>query len=424
MSGKDAPEGQEWRLTMLYFFVGMGPSWILSDGVFAQIAVLDQTQPEGRALATYLGAVSASTNTIVVPCFEILFRRLGWSYGRWVVMLTWLQLASCCFAAATWSISIGGVSVALYIVLFCASLSGNAQQLVLFPWLSAEGQSDRIPTCTAGSVTGALVAAALAYLQVVTGGLGGPSVYFVVLAGVFVVACAAVHILVNDESRLADLDENEDEEPAPQRFNPLQIDQADEDAGETIPQSSDLAERRGLLAGPIVAFLDPKRRHLNAVAWSNAYMQLVTWVAIRSIMPFAVKAGRPRSAGHDAKGYLALAVDGSLVGVFAGAMVAAIDGAVSPPLPVVNTFITLAFGLCLCTIIFADPPLDTPALIWGLVLAAILVRVLDGYCSPLWYRKVHELTGSAEVVKQAGGLAIYVAMSGVWVSLALVIFLA
>lgn len=418
---KDAPEGQEWRLKMLYFFVGMGPSWILSDGVFAQIAVLNRKQPEGRALATYLSAVSASTNTIVVPGFEILFRWLGWSYGRWVILLTWLQLASCCLAAAAWSFSIGGVSLALYLVLFLASLSGNAQQLVLFPWLAAEGQSDRIPTCTAGSVTGALVAAALAYLQVVTGGLGGPSVYFMVLAGIFVVACAAVHVLVKTDEKPPADDDDENDEPAP-RFNPLQIDHC-EDTGEMTPDSSDLIERRGLLSGPIVAFLDPKRRHLNAVAWSNAYMQLVTWVAIRSIMPYAVKAGRPKSASSDAKGYLALAIDGSLVGVFAGAIVATIDGAVSPPLLLVNITLTLAFGLCLCTVIFSDPPLATPALVVALVVAAILVRVLDGYCSPLWYRQVHELTGSAEVVKQAGGLAIYVAMTGVWVAIALVVLL-
>ena len=39
-------------LSFMVFAIGVGPSWMLMDGLFAQLAIFDRTQPEGLALAT------------------------------------------------------------------------------------------------------------------------------------------------------------------------------------------------------------------------------------------------------------------------------------------------------------------------------------------------------------------------------------
>ena len=63
------------RRSLSYAALGLGPSWMLLDGLFAEVALFDRTQPEGLALATYLTAVSAVANTIVVPGHAVVQRR-------------------------------------------------------------------------------------------------------------------------------------------------------------------------------------------------------------------------------------------------------------------------------------------------------------------------------------------------------------
>ena len=137
-------------LSPRFALLGLGPSWMLMDGVFCQLATFDRTQPEGLALATYLGAVSALANTVVVPAHAAAQRKLRWPTRRWVAWASYAQLASCAALAACWSLAAGGASLALYAAVFVASLAGNGQQLALNPWAAELGQSRRIVEMRAG----------------------------------------------------------------------------------------------------------------------------------------------------------------------------------------------------------------------------------------------------------------------------------
>ena len=55
------------------------------------------------------------------------------------------------------------------------------------------------------------------------------------------------------------------------------------------------------------------------------------------------------------------------------------------------------------------------------VFATWIVRFLDGYCSPLFYRRIHALSESIDVLQWAGVVAIWVVNAGVWLSLAVVL---
>ena len=65
------------------------------------------------------------------------------------------------------------------------------------------------------------------------------------------------------------------------------------------------------------------------------------------------------------------------------------------------------------------PRTPLPALV--VVVAAWAIRGVDGYCSPLIYRRIYALSGSVDVLQWAGILAIYVVMAGVWITLMIVI---
>ena len=132
------------RRSLSYAALGLGPSWMLLDGIFAEVALFDRTQPEGLALATYLTAVSAVANTLVVPGHAVVQRRVHWSLRRWVGCAVYLQVLSALLIAAFWHHALGGASVALYVGVFATSLAGNAQQLALNPWAAETGRAPRI----------------------------------------------------------------------------------------------------------------------------------------------------------------------------------------------------------------------------------------------------------------------------------------
>ena len=53
----------------------------------------------------------------------------------------------------------------------------------------------------------------------------------------------------------------------------------------------------------------------------------------------------------------------------------------------------------------------------AIALAAAVIRGLDGYCTPLFYREIHAVSGSVAVLQWSGILAIWVVNAGVWVTL-------
>ena len=86
---------------------------MLLDGVFSELAIFDRTQPEGLALATYLTAVSALANTIVVPGHAAAQRRLKWKSRTWVGAAVYASVAAAVTLALFWDYSVGGASLAL-----------------------------------------------------------------------------------------------------------------------------------------------------------------------------------------------------------------------------------------------------------------------------------------------------------------------
>lgn len=460
----------------VFFLCGIAPSWILVDGIFAQIYTFDRSQPEGLALATYLGALSASVNTVVVPAYDAAQRWLQWPMRRWVQVIAYVQIGACAIAAAAWPLQIGGYSIVLYLVMLVASFAGNGQQLVLLPWLADDCDNKRIAMAMAGGQTGVLIAAGFSILQTTVDSLSNPSYCFVFIGLMLIASSFAIRETVafttalkddtQSAARLATVGNEEKSEPTKEAtgleetsatahqvvqsssINPLQtVDEAalpsdalpnvtacDEqehrstqndspvrDADETgasIHQEAQLSAVNPLqirddavhspngtpivtasdeekqscnwscCAAPFLAFRDgsePWRREMNAIAWSNAYLQLVAWVFMRSTLPYTFKAVRPRSAGKDGGTYLSIAVNLSLVSCFIGAILANRQQS-SVNLTMVNLLSTFSFGLIGLCALLVRPPADTPAYTIAAILAAVVVRGLDGYCSPIFYR--------------------------------------
>lgn len=369
---------------------------MLVDGVFAQIATFDRSQPEGLALATYLGAVSSLVDTIVVPAYAWMQRWLRRPMKHWMLVIAYAQLAACCIGAAAWHTRVGGCSIVLFALIVVGGVAGNSQQLVLVPWLAGQCNEKRIPMAMAGGQLGVLITACVAYLQSAVGSLASPSVCFGFLGCLVACSTLAIH----------------------------RVEEADGELQESLLQIEDTEARKASCCGCWSALRvgrESWRPAVRAIAASNAYLQLVAWVFMRSTLPYTFAALRPRSAGNDGGSYLSIAVNGSYVTCFLGAMLATRDKAPAFNRVAVNAVTTVSYLFVGVAALAAKPPVHTPGWAVAAIFASLVVRFLDGYCSPIWYRQIQELSGSPDLVRQAGALAICVSMVGVWVTLILVL---
>lgn len=287
------------RRSLSYAALGLGPSWMLLDGIFAEVALFDRTQPEGLALATYLTAVSAVANTLVVPGHAVVQRRVHWSLRRWVGCAVYLQVLSALLIAAFWHHALGGASVALYVGVFATSLAGNAQQLALNPWAAETGRAPRIVELMAGGNAGALLPAFLALLQRLDSvrRTFGPTPFFLCFAALLLLPVVAFHAI----GRVAKAAPGETEasacELAPQRG--FELDDGDAPAaveGVELDEGEDAAwaETRllSLRMPPLSKRVparerDARRLECRRLAFSGAGYQVASWVLLRSFLPYA-----------------------------------------------------------------------------------------------------------------------------------------
>jgi hypothetical protein len=421
------------RRSLSYAALGLGPSWLLLDGLFAEVALFDRTQPEGLALATYLTAVSAVANTIVVPGHAVVQRRVQWSLRTWVGGAVYAQLATALVLAAFWHQRVGGASVALYLCVFATSLVGNFQQLALNPWAAETGRATRIVELMAGGNAGALLPAFLALLQRVDSVRRefGPTPFFLCLAVLLFLPVIAFHAI----GRVAKAAPGETESPkgcelSPQHGGSFGAPAAPDDVALSEEEEEDAtwAETRllSLKMPPLSRRVPDEAREARTqecrrLAFSGAYYQLASWVLLRSFLPYAASLTAPE-ASKDGAAYLAVAVSGSLITCFVGALFAMRRDA---PINVAKSDAVVTAG-CLAVALaslvcgVAGRP-KNPVAALVVVFATWIVRFLDGYCSPLFYRRIHALSESIDVLQWAGVVAIWVVNAGVWLSLAVVL---
>ena len=421
------------RRSLSYAALGLGPSWMLLDGIFAEVALFDRTQPEGLALATYLTAVSAVANTIVVPGHAVVQRRVQLSLRTWVGGAVYAQLATALVLAFFWHQRVGGASVALYLCVFATSLVGNFQQLVLNPWAAETGRATRIVELMAGGNAGASLPAFLALLQRVDSVRRrfGPTPFVLCLAVPLHLPVASFHAI----GRVAKAAPGETESPKGCELSPTHgaafgAPAAPDDVALSEEEEEDAtwAETRllSLKMPPLSRRVPDEAREARTqecrrLAFSGAYYQLASWVLLRSFLPYAASLTAPE-ASKDGAAYLAVAVSGSLITCFVGVLFAMRRDA---PINVAKSDAVVTAG-CLAVALaslvcgVAGRP-KNPVAALVVVFATWIVRFLDGYCSPLFYRRIHALSESIDVLQWAGVVAIWVVNAGVWLSLAVVL---
>lgn len=433
---------------LLYLIFGLGSGWTLVDATMIEVARMGQVQPEGLALATALGTAGTIGSTAVVPLFYAFQRQLRWPLGRWVWLALAGQMGAAVLGAAAWRVTWGGTSAALYAVSFLSTFSGNFQQLAVVPWVQEGGTDSAAVSWTmAGSNFGAVICSLVGFLQMP----GSPeqrfsvSVFFAVVATLVGLGAAAYALLRRRRNRHSSRPAAECSasrgEGGRRARQPVA---GDGMASMRHVQQSDLILRRA--SGSRCARWCRRARgcggflpwfalhpHVVRVAAVNAILQLVCWIFLRSLMPYAAaraasedgtaaSAQQAHEDGHAGE-LQALTVEVSLLAVFAGATLSAYvpDRAVRLAPALACELLPLVAISALCA---GWRPLgSSTGARAALLVSATVARFADGLFSPLLYRIAGDPFPESErqaVTQWTGVVAIVVSTLGTWVTLGLV----
>eukprot|EP01084_Bolivina_argentea_P170248 295010_1 len=93
------------KISFLFILVGLGPSWLLGDGMFIQIPYWQRYQPEGLTLANKMTISGIMPLVTIIPIYFIIVNNVGFnklSFRKLSYALIATQIISCIIIAIGW----------------------------------------------------------------------------------------------------------------------------------------------------------------------------------------------------------------------------------------------------------------------------------------------------------------------------------
>jgi len=144
---------------LLAFFVGMGP-WLVINGTFMEVALIEHDVPEGKAISSLLGTATQLGN--VVPFLVVIIRqRTSVALSTIIFIMNAAALVACALLAFcwTWQTTVPGWSgehsTGLLLFTLLGGFVGTCSKVVLFPYAS------RLPGETISAVSTGMGASGL-----------------------------------------------------------------------------------------------------------------------------------------------------------------------------------------------------------------------------------------------------------------------
>jgi len=120
---------------LLFFALGMGPSFNLPNAICLELPWLERTQPEGVGLAAWmgLGSTIAAGASLLIGFYSGVDVRGTTIAG----VLILVNFALMLLVAFTWQLTIGGISVSIFVGTLGGATIGNLYFMILVPWVAA-----------------------------------------------------------------------------------------------------------------------------------------------------------------------------------------------------------------------------------------------------------------------------------------------
>ena len=309
-----------------------------------------------------------------LPIYFVVANNFSISFRRLIYGLICAQIVCCVITAAFWSSSVGSVSMTIYAMTFSSSFIGHLQTCAVIPYFSSINPRLTSPVLT-GSNLGALSTALLGLLQKPGNKqpLFSPTVFYLLCIALFVVSLCSFYYL--DFRYLRNIEVI--------HVNQRKLSQ----------QNAKRATKGSKIRDLVSSFSVPSFwRLIWKFAAYNASIQLVTWVFVRSVMPYAVAhtATNSDSENTETEQY---AIELSFIALLSGSALS-----LFVPMKEWRNFVVVLAVYIGLSFIFLGVAVDIGSGLWifygsnvFIVALVFLMRFIDGFVSPLLFKEVARL---------------------------------
>jgi len=123
------------RMKILFAIFGCGPSMFVVIGIYLQVPWLEISQPEALKMSAWLG-VSQSFAVILLFLFLWIDVKYRFDQRKLAVYDSAFGLSILIFVSCTWSFTVSGVSLAIFVSMACGTFVGLIGFTVVIPWIS------------------------------------------------------------------------------------------------------------------------------------------------------------------------------------------------------------------------------------------------------------------------------------------------
>ena len=435
----------------------MAPSYTLVDCSFIQVPYFQLTQPEDQVLATHMAVSSTIPSVTIVPLYYLIIN-IFWPkpnsvpYRKLMHLICILVIITSIIMTIFWNTILLNISIIIYLTVFIGATIGNLQTIALLPWISSVNPILCAPVMVGNNI-GILIGALLGLIQ--NPGDDGnqlftPTVFFVIITFLLILSYIVwIYIdlyyfdsyIISPAINGGDDNNNMSIQQELTKSNKEEKEQQDEQEAEKehddkspLLKSNDVEDISIETSDNDDIWINIKNTFSIPVWWRkgfiylcyDVYLQFVVWVFFRSTLPFAAEHVATDDSG-DGERILSYAINIGYVGGLLGSLFAII-------VPINNFFgpilIFTAFVILFMWYLFDNNDSNYE---WGvndnnfysqllLVIDSFVLLFLNGYLTPLLFRRVGELYPSKgeEINRWIAGIEKIITFIMVWITYGLV----
>merc|ERR1719474_397936 len=107
---------------------------MVEDGMWIELSYFQQHQPEGTTLSNKMTVAEAMVVVLIIPFYVFLDDKINYRRFMWAILS--METVSCILAAFLWHISVGDISIMIYVVMFVTAFVGHLNWIVIQPYLT------------------------------------------------------------------------------------------------------------------------------------------------------------------------------------------------------------------------------------------------------------------------------------------------
>lgn len=197
----------------IFMIMGAGVNWVFPTAMFQEIPYLEEHQPEGLCLATYMNLMVAMGYLVMggYVFVDSYVKKIPFSIGMPLLLV--LSCTGCYLAAAVYSITVDNVSLLLYFCCLIGGVVGALSSVIMNPFLTSY-DNDFISATRGGGSAFNFLCAIVAFAQAPGSAYRfSVSVYMTIFGTILILPIISYYAIIHYNLGLRDQVDNVSQNP-------------------------------------------------------------------------------------------------------------------------------------------------------------------------------------------------------------------